>query len=49
MVMAEVDGGANGHYMVADNLVGKQEELDEIAAQSLRRKEAIDATQPGQS
>lgn len=49
MVMAEVDGGANGHYIIADSLVGTDEELDEIREQSTRRMEAIDQTGAGVS
>lgn len=47
MVMAEVDGGVNGHYMIANSLVGTDAELTEIREQSARRAEAIDQTRPG--
>lgn len=49
MVMAEVDGGAAGHFMVANSIVGTDAELDEIRAQSARRMEAADQTQAGVS
>ena len=49
MVMAEVDGGCNGGYMVANNLVGTDGELEEIRFQSARRMEAIDQTGAGAS
>ena len=46
-VTAEVDGGANGNYLIANQLVGTDAELAEILAQSMRRMEAIGQTEAG--
>lgn len=48
MVRAEVENGVNGDYVIANNLVGTQGELDEIRAQSTKRQEIIEATKAGQ-
>lgn len=47
-VHAFVDNGVTGEYMIADRIVGTQQEFDEIRAQSNTRLEIRLATQAGQ-
>lgn len=46
-VTAQIQDGASGDYLVANEIVGKPEELEEILAQSEHRMEAIRATSHG--